>query len=78
MNPRQKVHTLLLIGQLILFLSYFTLTIIGLVKKPSTKEKLWICSKILTIKKIIEDNMNNIYPLVNIISDYERKVYEII
>ena len=77
MNPRQKVHLLLLIGQFILFLSYFSLAIIGLVKMPSKKEKIWFCSKILTINQIIEDNMNNTYPLEKIISENENKTYDL-
>ena len=31
-----------------------------------------MASKILTIKKIFQDNMNKSYPLINIISDYEN------
>ena len=69
MNPRQKVHTLLLISELLLYFSMLVLSIIGCVKNPNSKEKIWNCSKILTLKQILEDNKNNTFPIINIISE---------
>ena len=69
MKPRQKVHSLLLISELILYLSILILSIIGCIKYPKRYEKIWFCSKILTLKEIIVDNMNNIYPFKSITSE---------
>ena len=63
MKPRQKVHTILLISEILLYLSLLSLSIIGCIKNPKKKEKIWFCSKILTLKQIIIDNMNNKYPI---------------
>jgi hypothetical protein len=65
MKPRQKVHTILLISEILLYLSLLSLSIIGCIKNPKKKEKIWFCSKILTLKQIIIDNMNK-YPIQNI------------
>ena len=75
MNPRQKVHTLLLIGQLIMCLSLLVLSIIGCIRSDKRAEKVWFTSKILTIKQIIENN-NNTYSLVDI-SAYGNITYDV-
>ena len=69
MNPRQKVHLLLIISELILCLSILTLSIIGCVKNPSGKEKVWFCSKILTVNNMIKENMDDTFALTEIESD---------
>ena len=63
MNPRQIFHTFILISELILFVSIFVLSIIGSNNTPKGKEKVWICSKILTMNEILENNINNKFPL---------------
>ena len=68
MHPRKYVHLFLLISELILFVIMITIFSFGL-SIYNKKEFVWIGSKILTINKILEDNMNNIYPLEEIISD---------
>ena len=72
MHPRKYVHLSLLISELILFGIMITILSSGFYYY-NKKEFVWICSKILTIKQILEDNMNNIYPLKKIISDNEYK-----
>ena len=49
MNPRQIFHTCLLITNILLFGSIFSISIIGSVNTPKGKERVWICSKILTM-----------------------------
>ena len=66
MKPRQKVHSILLVSESILFISLLILSIIGCSKNPKKNEKIWICSKILTLKQILLDNMNNIFPVKQI------------
>ena len=61
--------TMLYIGYLSKFLSIFILSIIGCIKKIKRYEKIWFCSKILTLKQIVIDNLNNIYPFEKIISE---------
>ena len=65
MKPRQIVHTLLIISEILLYLSLLSISIIGCVKKDRY-EKIWFASKILTLKQIIIDNMYNTYPLKDI------------
>ena len=72
MNPRQIFHTFILISELILFVSIFVLSIIGFKNTPKGKEKVWICSKILTMNEILENNINNKFPLLNIQSESEN------
>ena len=69
MKPRQKVHSILLISEIILLLSLLALSIIGCIKNPKKYEKIWFCSKILTLKQIIINNMNNTYPFQKFISE---------
>ena len=72
MNPRQIFHTLILLSELILFVSILVLSIIGFKNTPKGKEKVWICSKILTMNEILENNINNKFPLLNIQSESEN------
>ena len=65
MKPRQIVHTLLIISEILLYASLLSISIIGCVKKDR-KKKIWFASKILTLKQIIIDNMYNTYPLKDI------------
>ena len=66
MKPRQKVHSILLVSESILFISLLILSIIGCSKNPKKNEKIWICSKILTLKQILLDNINNNFPVKQI------------
>ena len=68
LNLRQRVHLLLIISELLFYLSILVLSIIGCVKNPSKNERVWFCSKILTVQNIIQENMNDIYPLKEITS----------
>jgi len=69
MKPRQKVHSILLISEILLYISLLALSIIGCIKNPKRYEKIWFCSKILTLKQIIINNMNNTYPIKIITSE---------
>jgi len=69
MKPRQKVHSILLISEILLYISLLTLSIIGCIKNPKRYEKIWFCSKALTLKQIIINNTNNTYPIKKITSE---------
>ena len=56
MNPRQIFHTCLLITNAILFCLILSISIIGSVNTPKGEYKVWICSKILTIKKLLSNS----------------------
>jgi hypothetical protein len=43
-----------------------------MVKNPNRNEIIWFCSKILTIQKMIEKNMESIYPIKDIDSNNEK------
>lgn len=73
MNPRQKVHAMLLISEIIFILSILALSIIGNVKNPKKTEKFWFLSKILTIKQMIIDNINNTCLIENLFFEEENK-----
>ena len=74
MNPRQIVHTLLLISEIILYLSILIFCITGCVQKTKKKSRIWLASKSKTLKLIIKD-MNEAYPLKEIISENQTKYY---
>ena len=76
MNPRQKVHTLLLIGQLIICLSLLILSIIGCTKNRKRAEIVWFCSKILTLERIVEKNAYDTYSLIEI-SEHGNLTYNV-
>ena len=63
MVPRQYVHLLFILSELIIIIA----SIVMIVKhfKVDWKRKIWIGSKILTVKKIMEDNNYNLYPLLS-------------
>ena len=69
MHPRKYVHLSLLISEVILFILMITICVIGFIFN-NKKEYVWMASKILTIKQILKDNMNNTYP-IEYISDNE-------
>lgn len=71
MYPRRIVHSLLIISELILFGGLLSFSIIGSINKPNNKEKVWFCSKILTIEKLLMDNMNETFPLLNLDTNIE-------
>ena len=60
---------MVILSEIILFCSILALMLIVFIYQPRGKEKVWICSKILTIKEIIKNNANNIFPLLSIISE---------
>ena len=72
MNPRQIFHTFILLSEIILFGSILALSIFGSKNTPKGKEKVWICSKILTMNKILKNNMKNVFPLLSITSELEN------
>ena len=67
LNPRRIVHTLLLLSELILLGTVLYLSFITIEnrddKKISDDEIIIVCSKILTLKSILEKNMETVYPL---------------
>ena len=69
MKPRQKVHALLLISEILLYFSILVLCIIGYIKNPKKNEIIWFCSKALTLKQIIINNMKGTFPFKDIISE---------
>ena len=75
MNPRHIFHTCLLITNLLLFCLILSISIIGTLYTPKGKERVWICSKILTMKKLLKDfpfdNTNNCISENNFIFDQE-------
>jgi len=75
MKPRQKVHSILLISEILLYISLLALSIIGCIKNPKRYEKIWFCSKILTLKQIIINNTNKRYPLKRITSELNDDDY---
>ena len=69
MAPRKYVHSLLLISELILLAALIILIVLGAKYFLSKKRELvWIGSKIYTIKQILKDNRNNIFPISEIVS----------
>ena len=71
MHPRKYVHLSLLISEFTLFVMMITIFSIGLIFN-NKKEFVWIGSKILTLKQMLEDNMYNNYPLISISKDNEN------
>ena len=69
MNPRQIFHTFIITSEIILFCSILSLSIFGSINTPMGKERVWICSKILTMNQILKNNMDNIFPLLSITSE---------
>ena len=70
MHPRKIVHLFLLISQIIIasiFISFFCCG-----NPFHYNQLLWIGSKSLTIQKIVQDNMNNTYPLKSIESQIDN------
>ena len=63
MDKRLKIIMKLILGfsYLLIFLSIFTLSIIGCIKTKQRFEKIWFYSKVLTLKQILIDNLNNTY-----------------
>ena len=75
MKPRQKVHSIFLLSDIIFFVTILALSIIGTKNTVDQFEKIYLCSKILTIKKIIKENAKNLYPLQNLKSKIKNKNY---
>lgn len=67
MHPRKYVHLSLLISEFILFSMMITIFIFGIIMN-NKKQYVWIASKILTMKQMLANNMNNSYPLKRFIS----------
>ena len=64
MVPRQYVHLLLLISELLIIIALLILIVKGF--RKDWKHKIWIGSKILTIEKIMFNNSYRLYPLLSI------------
>ena len=64
MVPRQYVHLLLLISELLIIIAMIILIVKGFGK--DWKHKIWMGSKILTIEKIMFNNSYRLYPLLSI------------
>ena len=73
MKPRQYVHGLLIISYAILF----TCCLIMIIKYDRTSwlHKVWIGSKILTVKRLININNFELYPLLKISLDGINIIY---
>ena len=65
--PRKYVHFLLIIS----FLLIMTADIIMLAKRKKVEwnKQIWIGAKILTLKNLIAQNNNNIFPILSISND---------
>ena len=63
MKPRQYVHLLLIISELIIIGCCLIIIIKYDRSEIDELKDRWICSEILTLKKVIEDNNYNIHPL---------------
>ena len=70
--PRKYVHFLLIIS----FLLIMTADIIMLAKRKKVEwnKQIWIGSKILTLKNLIAQNNNNIFPILSISNDGKTNV----
>ena len=73
MKPRQYVHGLLIISYAIVFAS--CLIMILKYHSEDWEQKIWIGSKILTLKNEIKNNNYEIYPILNFNSDGTNNKY---
>ena len=64
LNPRQKVHTLLIISELLLIVLLCINTSRGYSKY--NYKTILICSEILTLKSILKNNSEIIHPILYI------------
>ena len=65
--PRKWVHLLLILSELMLIAAHIILVVMySKYTPPSWDEKIWMGSKIKTINKIMLENNNNIYPILEI------------
>ena len=65
--PRKWVHLLLILSELMLIAAHIILVVMySKYKKPSWNEKIWMGSKIKTIEKIMNENNNKIYPILEV------------
>ena len=71
--PRKYVHLLLIISHLILVVC----ALIMIIKYDRTDwdRLIWIGSKILTLKKMIKENNNKIYPILDITENGTKIFY---
>ena len=67
MNPRQKVHFLLILSEVII-IACFIIIIIKL-DRTASNEIIWFGSKILTLDKEMKKNNYELLPIVSISSD---------
>ena len=75
MKPRQIVHSLLILSEAIIIPCF--LIIIIKYDRTSKKEKVWMGSKILTIKKELKKNNYELFPLLSIGFDGKITKYEL-
>ena len=73
MKPRQIVHLLLILSEAVI-IACCLIMIINYSRK-GWYHKIWIGSKILTVDNEIKINNNDLYPILNIISDIENETY---
>lgn len=71
--PRKYVHSLLILSELILI----ACALIMIIKYDGAEwdRKIWIGSKLLTLKEMMKDNNNKMYPILEINNDGTKIVY---
>ena len=73
MAPRKYVHSLLILSEIIIIVC----CLIMIIKYDRTgwNEKIWMGSKILTLKKEMRINNYELFPILNIYSENNKTVY---
>ena len=76
MTPRQIVYGLLILSEVIIISS--CLMMIIKYDRTSKKHKIWIGSKILTLKKEMKNNTYELHPILDIneMTEYKNKIIE--
>ena len=65
--PRKWVHLLLIISELLIITAHIILCVMyGKYNSPTWNEKIWMGSKIKTVNKIVDENKNKIFPILEV------------
>ncbi len=74
-SPRKYVHLLLILSEFMLIVA----TIMMIVKRfqiyyPDMKHWVWMGSKILTLKKLLQENINGSFPILEFCKDTKSNI----
>ena len=65
--PRKWVHLCLILSELLLITAHIILCVMyGKYNPPDWYEKIWMTSKIKTIQKLVDENKNKTYPILEV------------